>query len=109
MNLFPAGTNQRWEVVATFINQHGGEDSNFSAKDVLAKAKDLQNDDFSRNVLKESANKKAFDNFEKEKKVVKTMEAASTQVTERFDTPAEQLGLTPWTKDEQQLLEQALR
>lgn len=73
VNLFPAGTNQRWEVIANFINQHGTfkQDSNqFTAKLVLAKAKDLQNTDFSKNNLKEQANKKAFDTFKKDKKSV---------------------------------------
>lgn len=111
VNLFPAGTSQRWEVVAKFINQHCTNGGQFTAKEVLAKAKDLQNDDFSRNVLKETANKKAFNNFEKGKKVAKTLEAVGddSKTTERFDTPAELQGLTPWTANEQNLLEQALR
>ncbi|KAK6625688.1 hypothetical protein RUM43_005987 [Polyplax serrata] len=111
VNLFPAGTNQRWEVVAKFINQHSTTNTQFTAKEVLAKAKDLQNDDFSKNVLKETANKKAFDNFEKGKKVAKSLEAVGdvSKTTERFDTPAELQGLTPWTVNEQNLLEQALR
>jgi len=73
VNLFPAGTNQRWEVIANFINQHGvfkKDSSKFVAKLVLAKAKDLQNTDFSKNNLKEQANKKAFDTFKKDKKNV---------------------------------------
>lgn len=39
VNLFPAGTNQRWEVVANFINQHSKGAVNVTAKDVLMKAK----------------------------------------------------------------------
>lgn len=111
VNLFPAGTNQRWEVVAKFINQHASNGTQFTAKEVLAKAKDLQNNDMSRNVLKESANKKAFDNFEKEKKIAKSLEAVGddSKATERFETPAELLGLSPWTANEQTLLEQALK
>ncbi|EEB12438.1 conserved hypothetical protein [Pediculus humanus corporis] len=111
VNLFPAGTNQRWEVVAKFINQHCSNNVEFTAKEVLAKAKDLQNNDFTKNVLKETANKKAFDNFEKGKKVAKSLEAVGdvSKTTERFDTPAELQGLTPWTANEQTLLEQALR
>ncbi|CAG9766260.1 unnamed protein product [Ceutorhynchus assimilis] len=73
VNLFPAGTNQRWEVIANFINQHGvfkPDSSKFTAKIVLAKAKDLQSTDFSKNNLKEQANKKAFDTFKKDKKPV---------------------------------------
>ena len=64
VNLFPAGTNQRWEVVANFVNQHHG--GNRSAKDVLAQAKELQQSDFSRSSLKEAANKAAYSKFEKD-------------------------------------------
>lgn len=77
VNLFPAGTNQRWEVIANFLNQHGSfkpESSKFTAKMVLAKAKDLQSTDFSKNNLKEQANKKAFDTFKKDKKTVLTVD-----------------------------------
>lgn len=66
VNLFPAGTNQRWEVVANFVNQHHG--GNRSAKEVLAQAKDLQQSDFSRSALKEAANKAAYNKFEKDQK-----------------------------------------
>ncbi|XP_011552517.3 dnaJ homolog subfamily C member 2 [Plutella xylostella] len=70
VNLFPAGTNQRWEVVANFLNQHGTftDDRRFNAKDVLNKAKDLQNTDFSKSNLKKAANEEAFNQFEKENK-----------------------------------------
>lgn len=66
VNLFPAGTNQRWEVVANFVNQHHG--GSRSAKEVLAQAKDLQQSDFSRSSLKDAANKAAYNKFEKEQK-----------------------------------------
>lgn len=66
VNLFPAGTNQRWEVVANFINQHHG--GNRAPKEVLAQAKELQSGDFSRSALKEAANKAAYNKFEKESK-----------------------------------------
>jgi len=106
VNLFPAGTNQRWEVVANFINQHHG--GNRTAKEVLANAKDMQQSDFSRSSMKEAANKAAFNKFEKDQKVQKSEEAAPS---ERYETPAELLGmnLSPWTSDEQKLLEQALK
>ena len=66
VNVFPAGTNQRWEVVANFINlHHGGQRT---AKEVLAQAKELQSGDFSRSALKEAANKAAYNKFEKESK-----------------------------------------
>ncbi|XP_023025374.1 dnaJ homolog subfamily C member 2 [Leptinotarsa decemlineata] len=131
VNLFPAGTNQRWEVVSNFINQHGtfSKNSNkFNAKMVLAKAKDLQNTDFSKNNLKEVANKQAFDNFKKDKKNVlhidengisKNMDnltlngddSKPTQGVKKSSSNSEIKTKTelPWTTSEQQLLEQALK
>ncbi|XP_049845618.1 dnaJ homolog subfamily C member 2-like [Schistocerca gregaria] len=100
VNLFPAGTNQRWEVIANFINQHDVASSNKkTAKDVLAKAKSLQSSDFSRNVLKETVNKQAYNIFEKEHSAGDT----SGSMTERLEEE------TPWTGAEQKLLEQALK
>ena len=121
VNLFPAGTNQRWEVVANFINQHISSSAGVTrdAKEVLAKAKDLQSTDFSKSSLKEQANKKAFDNFIAEKKAKESVEDRMPAVTERLDHPisngiaAEQKDgkkeATPWTPAEQKLLEQALK
>lgn len=127
VNLFPAGTNQRWEVVANFINQHGffADGSNkFSAKAVLAKAKDLQNTDFSKNNLKEVANKQAFNTFQKDKRNVLVVE--ESEISKKVDVKSEKTktvpieqnltngnakgkGELPWTAAEQQLLEQALK
>lgn len=84
--MFPAGTNQRWEVVANFINQHSNSGAKRDAKEVLAKAKDLQSTDFSKSSLKEQANKKAFDNFIAEKKH-KDVDDRMPAVTERLDNP----------------------
>ncbi|KAG5876008.1 hypothetical protein JTB14_002177 [Gonioctena quinquepunctata] len=131
VNLFPAGTNQRWDVVSNFINQHGifSENSNkFNAKIVLAKAKDMQNTDFSKNNLKEVANKQAFDNFKKNKKDVLNIDENGISknldgLTLNGDTEKPVVGVKktssnseikpkteiPWTTSEQQLLEQALK
>ncbi|KYN06829.1 PREDICTED: dnaJ homolog subfamily C member 2 [Cyphomyrmex costatus] len=121
VNLFPAGTNQRWEVVANFINQHSSSTNGVTrdAKEVLAKAKSLQSTDFSKSSLKEQANKKAFDNFIAEKKSKEAIEERMPAVTERLDHPIAN-GVTveskemkkesaPWTLAEQKLLEQALK
>lgn len=136
VNLFPAGTHQRWEVVANFVNQHADTSAKFSAKAVLAKAKDLQNADFSRNNLKDVANKQAFDNFRKDKRNALTVD--ESEISRKLDHKSEvgsakslgkseagaavkkaEEGLTngaskakveaPWTAAEQQLLEQALK
>lgn len=132
VNLFPAGTNQRWEVVANFINQHGQfvDTALFTAKEVLAKAKDLQNTDFSKSNLKVAANKQAYSNFEKDKQNARVKD--NTQISEKID-PANKVTIkangninktentakpevngtakleVPWTPTEQQLLEQALK
>lgn len=109
VNLFPAGTNARWETIANFLKLHVA-DSNRSAKEVLAKAKDLQKNDM---MLKEEANKKAFEKFTKETKGGATVEVS--EVSERYETAAETLvyevgsNPAPWTADEQKLLEQAMR
>lgn len=121
VNLFPAGTNQRWEVVANFINQHSTSSTGVTrdAKEVLAKAKDLQSTDFSKSSLKEQANKKAYDNFIAEKKTKESVEDRMPAVTERLDHPVSN-GVSseqkdskkeaqPWTPAEQKLLEQALK
>ena len=69
VNLFPAGTNQRWEVVANFVNQHTKTPLIVrNAKETLAKAKELQSGDFHLSSLKEDANKRAYENLEKQKK-----------------------------------------
>lgn len=85
VNLFPAGTNQRWEVVANFINQHGTfeEGASFSAKEVLAKAKDLQNTDFSKSNLKVAANKQAYSNFERDKQNARVID--NTEISKKID------------------------
>lgn len=83
VNLFPAGTNQRWEVVANFINQHHG--GNRAAKEVLAQAKELQQSDFSRSALKEAANKAAYNKFEKESKAGGTASEESIP-SERYES-----------------------
>lgn len=83
VNLFPAGTNQRWEVVANFINQHHG--GNRAAKEVLAQAKELQQSDFSRSALKEAANKAAYNKFEKDQKGNATEESIPSERYESRD------------------------
>jgi DnaJ homolog subfamily C member 2 len=82
VNLFPAGTIQRWEVIANFINLHGTNmnDQKFYAKEVLNKAKDLQHTDYSKNELKVEANQNAFHSFEKQKKELKKLDEAEISV-----------------------------
>ncbi|XP_074644280.1 dnaJ homolog subfamily C member 2-like [Tubulanus polymorphus] len=110
VNLFPAGTVQRWETVANFINQHCG--SSFNAKESLNKAKDLQKMDPS--AMKEEANKKAYDKFSKGKEEAPAVHIQD-KISERYDSAAVQqvaemgTNAAPWSADEQKLLEQALK
>lgn len=131
VNLFPAGTNQRWEVVANFINLHATnlpENVSFNSKDVLNKAKDIQSSDFTKNDLKAQVNLKAFESFEKNKKELRIVDNSEistkdagdirkpTQTNNHADgteskingdqTAAEK---KTWTKEEQTLLEQAIK
>lgn len=141
VNLFPAGTVSRWEVVANFINQHATNlgEFRFTAKDVLNKTKDLQSSDFSRSELKTQANQNAFDSFEKGKKELKHVDnadisqkdaaasAAAAPATPKSSEEIESTTTTAngvqqtngtdskkvepktWTKEEQSLLEQAIK
>lgn len=152
VNLFPAGTNQRWEVVSNFINQHAinlPDGTSFNAKDVLNKAKDIQSSDFTKNDLKAQMNQKAFESFEKTKKELKVVDNSEISTKDSGDskkneknekvtngdakpqlnghvknpevktngTPAPPAVVEPtppaetktWTKEEQSLLEQAIK
>ncbi|XP_068620108.1 dnaJ homolog subfamily C member 2 [Battus philenor] len=125
VNLFPAGTNQRWEVVANFLNQHGTfvDDRRFNAKEVLNKAKDLQSSDFSKSSLKKAANEEAFDQFEKDKKKAmnniddSSISKNDAKIVNGIAKPKMNGDMgrdavkeeKPWTKTEQELLEQAIK
>ncbi|XP_063304213.1 dnaJ homolog subfamily C member 2 isoform X2 [Pelobates fuscus] len=101
VNLFPAGTNARWEVIANYMNLHSVSGIKRNAKDVINKAKSLQKLDPQQ---KDDINKKAFDKFKKEHKVV-PQSVDNAVPSERFDGSDS----TPWTTEEQKLLEQALK
>merc|ERR1712029_991557 len=97
VNLFPAGTVNRWEVCAEFINQHSSNTK--TAKEVLAKAKEMQSGNFAMSSLKEEVNKLAYENLQKgQKKEVLERVNKESECSKRLDTPAEQMGInnTPW-------------
>ncbi|KAM7316014.1 hypothetical protein ACRRTK_024694 [Alexandromys fortis] len=102
VNLFPAGTNSRWEVIANYMNIHSSSGIKRTAKDVIGKAKSLQKLDPHQ---KDDINKKAFDKFKKEHGVAPQADSAAP--SERFEGPC--TDFTPWTTEEQKLLEQALK
>lgn len=109
VNLFPAGTVQRWETIAAFMTQHISTSSR-SPKEVLFKAKELQKSD---GLMKEAANKGAFEKFMSASKSAESVE--NVVVSKRFDSVADQqIGETgsnpaPWSAEEQKMLEQAIR
>ncbi|OCT87271.1 dnaJ homolog subfamily C member 2 [Xenopus laevis] len=103
VNLFPAGTNARWEVIANYMNLHSISGIKRTSKDVINKAKSLQKLDPQQ---KDDINKKAFDKFKKEHKVVPPS-VDNAVPSERFEGPA--VEMSPWTTEEQKLLEQALK
>ncbi|XP_060064628.1 dnaJ homolog subfamily C member 2-like [Ylistrum balloti] len=113
VNLFPAGTKDRWEVIASFIKQHVTA-SNKNARDVLGKAKDLQKND---TFLKQDADRKAFEKFEAQtaKPTAHTAKPKEGVTSERFESVGEQqiretgTNPAPWTAEEQKLLEQSLK
>uniref|UniRef100_A0A8C6KBH8 DnaJ homolog subfamily C member 2 n=1 Tax=Nothobranchius furzeri TaxID=105023 RepID=A0A8C6KBH8_NOTFU len=100
VNLFPAGTNARWEVIANYMNLHSTSGLKRTAKDVINKAKNLQKLD---PLQKDEINKKAFEKFKKEHTSVPPS-IDNALPSERFDGNA-----NPWTTEEQKLLEQALK
>ncbi|CAD5111356.1 DgyrCDS672 [Dimorphilus gyrociliatus] len=108
VNLFPAGTNKRWEVVAQYVNEHGK--GKFNAKEVLAKAKSMQKLDPNQ---KKEVNARAYENFDKTVKDVNSKPGGG--ISQRYETVAEQqiaergTNPSPWSASEQKLLEHALK
>lgn len=97
VNQFPAGTVQRWEVIANHLNLHCTNLSNrkFVARDVLNKAKDLQSSDFAKNSLKAQANDNAFESFEKSKKELKIVDNAEISTNIDNEADAKKKGKKP--------------
>lgn len=106
---FPAGTNQRWEVVTEFINQHTKTPEIVrKTKETLSMAKEMQSGNFSMSSLKDEVNKMAYENTMKAQKRDTTVKE---EATDRTDTPAQMAGINPepWAPEEQKVLEQALK
>ncbi|KAG8181899.1 hypothetical protein JTE90_026058 [Oedothorax gibbosus] len=107
VNVFPAGTINRWEVIVAFMEQHSTSNVKRTAKEVLAKAKDLQKRSGN---LRDQINKSAYENLEKTQKKIEVTVAEQSAPTERFDSPSEESASpAAWSAEEQQLLEQALK
>ena len=82
VNLFPAGTVKRWEVVAEYLNQHSSNCNSRGAKDVLNKAKELQN---SGEHMKEAAKKNAYSAVEKTSSMIADSTASQRLESEFAD------------------------
>jgi len=111
IKLFPAGTVNRWEVCAEFINQHN-DSAPRTAKEVISKAKEMQSGNFAMSSLKEEVNKMAYENLQKgQNKKVLEIAAKESEASQRTETSSEMMGInnSPWNPDEQKLLEQALK
>ncbi|XP_014861758.1 PREDICTED: dnaJ homolog subfamily C member 2 [Poecilia mexicana] len=105
VNLFPAGTNARWEVIANYMNLHSTSGMKRTAKDVINKAKNLQKLD---PLQKDEINRKAYEKFKKEHTSVPPS-IDNALPSERFDATGSDGNAAPWTTEEQKLLEQALK
>jgi len=108
VNLFPAGTVNRWDVCAEFINQHSDAPPR-AAKEVLFKAKELQSGNFAMSALKEEVNKMAYENLQKgQNQKVLEIAAKESEASQRTESVGEMMGVnnTAWNPDEQKLLEQ---
>ncbi len=81
VKLFPIGTKDRWAVIAKFINDKSSSGLTRNHRDVLEKAKELQNSGQSQS-LKEEANKNAFRKLEESRPNTACEESAPSQ---RFD------------------------
>ena len=116
LQLLPPGTDKRWVAISNFLNNHihGGKQVK-SAKQVVNKAKNLQNISNSANSeIKSQITQKSVDNFAAtsngmtnggaEGHQTTTVESQSTAIpTERTDDTV------TWTSQEQKLLEAALK
>ncbi|CAG2120961.1 unnamed protein product, partial [Medioppia subpectinata] len=109
IKLFPAGTQDRWAVIAKWVNDKSTSGVTRNHRDVIGKAKDLQNSDQSQ-TLREEANKNAFKTLEKNQPKG-TQPSDESDPSQRFDAPRTfvDLNANPWNNEEQQLLEQAMK
>lgn len=83
VSLYPAGTNKRWEVIASFINNHSPEGSKSkTAKQVINKVKSLQRVESSQ---KEAENSQAFQHYQQ---THSSRPSVSAPPTQRYGTAA---------------------
>eukprot|EP00123_Amoebidium_parasiticum_P018619 comp24254_c1_seq1/m.44963 comp24254_c1_seq1/g.44963 ORF comp24254_c1_seq1/g.44963 comp24254_c1_seq1/m.44963 type:complete len:634 (-) comp24254_c1_seq1:300-2201(-) len=132
---FPAGTRQRWDVMANYINIRHPE-SKLTGEEVLSKVKERQHVD---KTLQEKHNEEAYAKFEKKNKHLDGGVEAAGGLSKRFDSdlpttstttapttptvapsssastsgakdlPKKEENAVEWTPDQQKALENALR
>lgn len=104
VKVFPPGTVNRWECIASFLKVHGSESIERTSKEVIAKVKAMQREGFDARKVK--ANKDAYSSFSKSHfKDLKTDSSDSPSSQENNVTEDQK----PWTAQEQKLLEKALK
>ena len=113
VKIYPPGTVNRWNTIAEYLNQHSTFCNSYVSKDIIEKVKKLQSregDD-----LKSKVNAQAYENFEKAQKQ-RIDEVTHTGGLSSRDTMNSALNesdakkkKTPWTGEEQKLLEEGLK
>jgi DnaJ family protein C protein 2 len=102
-NLYPAGTQHRWETVCDYIKQHSTSGIERKPKDILVKVKEMQKVDPSlKTYMCKSINAKAFAPIENTF-VEELVNGKEPVVNGNSNVES------AWTADEQKMLEQALK
>lgn len=107
VNLFPAGTNDRWDVIANFLLQHNQENPNGivrSSNEVLNKVKEMQKIKQSNAANSNNTGGIGSSSSSSTSSSAATGKVANVQVCNGVTTS----GRT-WTNTEQQLLERGLK
>lgn len=102
-NLYPAGTQHRWETVCDYLKQHSTSGVERKPKDILVKVKEMQKQDPSLKMfMSKQPNTKAFCPIEN------TFVQNDAELTNGH-TPNGVHSENAWTAEEQKSLEQALK
>lgn len=133
IKLYPGGATNRWEKIAAYVNDHGGEDDETESdrkkrlrrpEDVIKMAREIQKSASQENT--EEINRAKLQSIQKKVNAIEIKDAP----TQRYDSPASSVSSIPssgksspastpnpaakappqpWTAEQQKLLEAALR
>jgi len=129
IKLYPGGATNRWEKIAAYVNDHGGEDDEDEKtrkkrlrrpEDVIKMAREIQKSGSTDSI--EEINKIKLQSIQKRANSIEIKDAP----TQRYDSPASSIPSSgksspsntpssakapplPWTAEQQKLLEGALR